>query len=97
LSEPWAACTPSDPAATALGALNRINSVLAITPLDSGVAESAQASGDQAAIDALCRQIDEARKNKDFKAADTLRLEIQGKDYDVKTSPNGTIDEKRLA
>jgi len=93
---PWAASTPSDPAA-ALGALNRINSVLAIAPLDTGVAESAQATGDQAAIDALCRQLDEARRNKDFKAADALRGEIQSKGYDVKTSPNGTVAEKRLA
>lgn len=93
---PWAASTPSDPAA-ALGALNRINSVLAIAPLDTGVAESAGASGDQAAIDALCKQIDDARKNKDFKAADALRVEIQSKGYDVKTSPNGTVAEKRLA
>ena len=93
---PWAASTPSDPAA-ALGALNRINSVLAIAPLDTGVAESAGASGEQAEIDALCKQIDEARKNKDFKAADALRVEIQSKGYDVKTSPNGTVAEKRLA
>jgi cysteinyl-tRNA synthetase len=93
---PWATSTPSDPAA-ALGALNRINSVLAIAPLDTGVAESAGASGDQAAIDALCKQIDDARKNKDFKAADALRVEIQSKGYDVKTSPNGTVAEKRLA
>ena len=93
---PWAASSPSDPAA-ALSALNRINSVLAIAPLDTGVADSAQKTGEQVAIDALCRQLDEARKNKDFKAADALRVEIQSKGYDVQTSPNGTIAEKRLA
>jgi len=93
---PWASTMPSDPAA-ALGALNRINSVLAIAPLDSASPGAAQESGEQAAIDDLCRQLDDARKSKDFKAADSLRGEIQSKGYDVKTSPNGTVAEKRLA
>ena len=93
---PWATSTPSDPAA-ALGALNRINSVLCIAPLDSASTGAIQVSGEQSVIDALCRQLDEARKNKDFKAADALRGQIQSKGYDVKTSPNGTVAEKRLA
>ena len=93
---PWATSTPSDPAA-ALGALNHINSVLCIAPLDSASTGAIQVSGEKSAIDALCRQLDEARKNKDFKAADALRGQIQSKGYDVKTSPNGTVAEKRLA
>ena len=73
-----------------------MNHILSIAPL--GPTRTTTGGNDeQAAIDALCRQLDEARKNKDFKAADALRGEIQGKGYDVKTSPNGTVAEKRLA
>ncbi len=93
---PWAASTPSDPAA-ALGALNKINDVLAVAPLGSDAPISAAASSEQTAIEDLCRQLDDARKRKDFAAADGLRVEIQNRGYVVKTSPNGTIAEKPLA
>ena len=93
---PWASSSPSDPAA-ALGALNRINEVLSIAPLESGSIASGQVSSERIAIDELCRQLDDARKRKDFKAADSLRGEIQKQGYDVKTSPAGTVAEKRLA
>jgi cysteinyl-tRNA synthetase len=93
---PWASSTPADPAA-ALGALNRINEVLSIAPLGSTSSGAAQVSGEHAAIEDLCRQLDDARKRKDFAAADGLRAEIQKRGYDVKTSPSGTIAEKRLA
>jgi cysteinyl-tRNA synthetase len=92
---PWASSTPADPAA-ALGALNKINEVLCVAPLGSADL-SGGGSGEQTAIDDLCRQLDEARKAKDFAAADRIRGEIQQQGYDVKTSPTGTIAEKRLA
>lgn len=93
---PWAASTPTDPAA-ALGALNRMNEVLAIAPLQSAGAGQAGANDEQAEVQDLCRQLDDARKRKDFAAADSLRGQIQKRGYDVKTSPAGTIAEKRLA
>ncbi|MFN9721227.1 MAG: cysteine--tRNA ligase [Planctomycetota bacterium] len=93
---PWAASTPSD-AAAALGALDRINDVLAVAPLGANAPVSATESSEQTAIEDLCRQLDDARKRKDFGAADALRAEIQGRGYVVKTSPNGTIAEKPLA
>ncbi len=93
---PWASSTPADPAA-ALGALNRINEVLSIAPLESASTASVQVSSERTAIDELCRQLDDARKRKDFEAADSLRGEIQKQGYDVKTSPAGTVAEKRLA
>ena len=43
---PWAASTPSDPAA-ALGALNRINEVLSIAPLESTSTGSRQVSSER--------------------------------------------------
>ena len=93
---PWASSVPSDPGA-ALGALNRINEVLCIAPLGSADAGTTGASSEQTAVEDLCRQLDEARQRKDWPAADGLRKEIESQGYTVKTSPNGTIAEKRLA
>lgn len=98
---PWATSTPDDPG-MALAALNRINEVLAIAPLagapggsDSGT--EAASDPEAAEIQRLCSQLDDARRLKDFAAADGIRAEIQKRGYVVKTSPNGTIAEKPLA
>jgi cysteinyl-tRNA synthetase len=93
---PWASSTPDDPGA-ALGALNRINDVLAVAPLGATDAGSGGASGEQAEIESLCRQIDDARQRKDWPTADGLRKDIESRGYNVKNSPNGTVAEKRLA
>ena len=93
---PWASSTPDDPGA-ALGALNRINDVLAVAPLGTSDAGSGGASSEQVEIESLCRQIDDARQRKDWPTADGLRKDIESRGYNVKNSPNGTIAEKRLA
>ena len=93
---PWASSTPDD-AGAALGALNRINDVLAVAPLGANDAGSGGASSEQAEIESLCRQIDDARQRKDWPTADGLRKDIESRGYNVKNSPNGTIAEKRLA
>ena len=93
---PWASSTPDD-AGAALGALNRINDVLAVAPLVASDAGSGEVSGEQAEIESLCRQIDDARQRKDWPTADGLRKDIESRGYNVKNSPNGTIAEKRLA
>ncbi|MFM7870001.1 MAG: cysteine--tRNA ligase [Planctomycetaceae bacterium] len=92
---PWAATTPADPA-VALGVLERVNQVLAVAPLDVAPA-GVQASDEQAEVRQLCNDLDDARKRKDFAAADLIRGQIQKRGYDVKTSPIGTVAEKRLA
>ena len=93
---PWAASTPVDPAA-ALGALNRINEVLCIAPLNTAADAGAADDPEQSEISALCVQLDDARKRKDFASADALRKQIESRGYTVKTSPNGTVADKRLA
>jgi cysteinyl-tRNA synthetase len=93
---PWASSTPDD-AGAALGALNRINDVLAVAPLGANDAGSGGASSEQVEIESLCRQIDDARQRKDWPTADGLRKDIESRGYNVKNSPNGTIAEKRLA
>jgi len=45
----------------------------------------------------LCAAIDEARRNKDFSTADTLRKQLIEAGYDVSTSKEGTIARKKLA
>jgi len=41
--------------------------------------------------------LDEARASKDWAKSDAIRDKIQDAGYDVKTSPEGTVAEKRLA
>lgn len=93
---PWAATNPDNPA-EALGVLNRINEVLAIAPLAGADSLSEDEAKEEDQILSLCQQLDKARAGKDFAAADRIRAEITAAGYDVKTSPQGTIAQKRLA
>lgn len=93
---PWAASRPDD-AGAALGALNRINQVLAVAPLDAAGEPTAAQDDEAAEILSLCRRLDEARSQKDYATADAVRSAIQSRGYDVKTSPNGTVAERKLA
>ncbi len=79
----------ADPA-EALGAIRKMDSVLALLP-------SEDEQGGDADIEARCRQLDEARKQKDFATADRIRAELQDAGYDVKTTKEGTVATKRLA
>lgn len=89
---PWTSSPVSD-AAEALAVLERINHVLAVAPLSSD--DQADAGADD--ISAMCKALDEARASKDWGTADAIRDQIQAAGYDVKTSPEGTVAEKRLA
>lgn len=92
---PWAAGDSEQPAAD-LAVLNRINSVLQVAPLgDAG--ESDASDGDGEDIESLCRALDEARAAKDFATADSLRDQIQSAGFTVRTTPEGTVAERKLA
>jgi cysteinyl-tRNA synthetase len=93
---PWASTTPDNPA-EALAVLDRINQVLAIAPLDTPDGSSSQDSDEASEIQALCRQLDEARAAKDYAAADAFRDQIQAAGFEVKTTPDGTVAERPLA
>ncbi len=93
---PWAASVPTDPA-MALGVLNRINDVLAVAPLATAESSAADDSDDSDGILQLCQQLDKARAGRDYATADRIRSEITAAGYDVKTSPQGTVAQKRLA
>ena len=92
---PWAATEPEDPA-EALAVLDKINSVLAVAPLNDAD-ENASDDGEGDQIQDLCRQLDAARAAKDWPTADGIRKQIQDQGYDVKTTPEGTVAEKKLA
>ncbi len=94
---PWAAQTPSDPA-VALGVLSEINTVLAVAPIrfDDEPCETASGSGGDD-VQAICRQIDEARAAKDFATSDALRDQLVAAGYDVNITRDGTTAERKLA
>jgi cysteinyl-tRNA synthetase len=91
---------PSDPH-EALAVLRKINQVLAVAPLESqdgGAGDGSSTAGDEEeAVAGWCRELDAARADKDYEAADRLRDEIIEAGYDVSTSPEGTTAKKRLA
>ncbi len=91
---PWASGEHTDPAES-LAVLDRINTVLAVAPL--GDAEASAESGDGPDIISLCAAIDEARAGKDWPTSDAIRAELEAAGYDVKTTPEGTVAEKKLA
>ena len=99
---PWASVSrlPSDPH-EALAVLRKINQVLAVAPLESqdgGAGEGSSTAGDEeGAVAGWCRELDAARADKDYEAADRLRDQIIEAGYDVSTSPEGTMAKKRLA
>ena len=71
--------------------LREVDRVLAVLqPAGGGAAASDEASE-------KARAIDEARKRKDFAAADAIRAELVAAGYDVKTTKEGTVATKRLA
>lgn len=91
---PWASTTPKDPA-EALGALDRINQVLAVAPIVASNVNLLESSCET--IDRMCRELDQARSDRDFATADALRDEIIARGYTVKTTQDGTTVEKKLA
>ncbi len=81
---------PNDPA-EALGVFQKIDSVLGLSNLQ------APASDPNTQIEALCKQIDQARKTKDYATADRLRKELTEQGYEVRTGPEGTVAKPKLA
>jgi cysteinyl-tRNA synthetase len=86
--------------AESLQALLAINSVLNILPsgdTSSGGDSDADATGASESTEALCKEIDAARANKDFETADAVRQQLTDAGYEVTTTKEGTIARKKLA
>jgi cysteinyl-tRNA synthetase len=97
----WISEKPADPA-EALGAFEIINSVLNVAPVVDNhghAVDTLQDADTGGTVDpaALCKRLDEARQAKDYDAADALRNELTEAGYEVRTTPEGTIAQKKLA
>ena len=92
---PWASGEHGD-AAVSLGVLRRINTVLEVAPLGE-LSAALPDSGDQPEIISLCAEIDQARAEKDWPKSDAIRTRLEEAGYDVRTTPEGTVAEKKLA
>jgi len=98
---PWIAACGDEPA-TALGVFRQIDAVLHLAGLEAespAGAPAGAASGDAAALDAaaLCAQLDAARAARDYATADALRARLLEAGYEVRTTPAGTVAQRRLA
>ncbi|WP_432797068.1 cysteine--tRNA ligase [Poriferisphaera sp. WC338] len=78
--------------AESLAVLKKLDHVLGVLLKDDVAATSGH---DEAEV--LCKQLDEARANKDYAAADSIRDKLIDLGYDVKTTKEGTVATKRLA
>ena len=97
----WISEKPADPA-EALGAFEIINSVLNVAPvLDNRgqVVDTLAVAEANGSIDptAWCQRLDEARHAKNYDTADALRQELTDAGYEVRTTPEGTIAQRKLA
>lgn len=97
----WVTEKPEDPA-EALGAFDVINSVLNVAPVldNRGQAVDTLAVAEtNGSIDpeTWCRRLDEARQAKDYETADALRQELTDAGFEVRTTPEGTVAQRKLA
>jgi cysteinyl-tRNA synthetase len=77
--------------AESLAVVQKLDHVLGLLPRFEGEDQPGPAAVEK------CRQIDEARKQKDFETADRLRDELKAAGYDVQQSKAGTTVTPRLA
>ena len=97
----WITEEPDDPA-EALGAFDIINSVLNVAPVLDNAGQSVdtlEVEQTNGSIDPKewCRKLDDARKAKDYDTADTLRQELMDVGFEVRTTPEGTVAQRKLA
>ncbi|MDA0710482.1 MAG: cysteine--tRNA ligase [bacterium] len=87
----WIGKPVEDPK-VALGVFLKLDAVLGVANLGSSAP-----SKNEIDVSDLCKQIDEARVARDYAAADRLRDELVARGYEVRSSPNGTVAQKKLA
>ncbi|MDB4778130.1 cysteine--tRNA ligase [bacterium] len=96
---PWVRGAHPD-ADESLAVLKKINSVLAIAPINEGLAEDVgNGSGTEdryKEAEGWCKELDLARKEKDFDSADAIRKKIIDAGFEVQTTSEGTVIKKKL-
>lgn len=96
---PWVRGAHADPHES-LAVLKKINSVLAIAPINEGY--QCQVETDPSADDSIqqaeqwCSDLDAARADKDYATADEIRKKIIDAGFDVQTTKEGTVIKKHL-
>jgi len=83
---------PKDEPAVSLAVLKQVDRVLNV--LEDAVPQTATGETDEIAT--KCRGIDEARKTKDYAAADRLRKELTDAGYEIMNTKEGTQARKKL-
>jgi cysteinyl-tRNA synthetase len=76
--------------------MDKIDSVLAVNQQPVAAAVP-MATGAPADAGQLCKELDAARKAKDFPAADRLRKQLQEAGFEVMTTKAGTTARRKLA
>ena len=90
----WISSPGEDPA-EAYGVLLALDQVLGIWEIAANDCQAHDPEGDIAA--SLCAMIDEARRARDFSAADAHRQRLIQLGYEVRSSSDGTSAKKKLA
>jgi cysteinyl-tRNA synthetase len=91
----WMGDGASDPAES-LAILQQIDRVLGVLPSGAQGSLIADESDVPAEIAELCEQLDTARADKDYDAADGIRQKILDAGFDVKTTKEGTVATRKL-
>jgi cysteinyl-tRNA synthetase len=85
----------------ALGVWKKMNSVLAIAPIDEGLQSGGKSHDEKddayRQAEKWCSELDAARKNKDFALADEIRKRLQDSGFEVRTTKEGTTIQRVLA
>lgn len=96
---PWTSKPPQD-AREALAVCQAVNHVLGVAPLQPTTeTRDVLSFGQTVGADVLevCRNIDEARQRKDYALADQLRQQLVSEGYEVKTTKEGTVVQRKIA
>ncbi|HCK12154.1 MAG TPA: hypothetical protein DHW45_19945 [Candidatus Latescibacteria bacterium] len=97
----WIAQESANPAED-LAAFDVINSVLNVAPLvdnNGNAVDTLEAAETSSSIEPeeWCWRLDAARQAKDYETADALRQELTDAGYEVRTTPEGTVAQRKLA
>ena len=87
--------SPGDDAAEAYGVLLALDQVLGVWEIAAGDTAAEDPESDIAA--SLCEMIDNARRSRDFTAADAHRIRLIQLGYEVRSSTDGTFVKKKFA
>jgi cysteinyl-tRNA synthetase len=96
---PWTS-KPIQDAREALAVCREVNKVLGVAPLEPTTeTRDVLSFGETVSADVLevCRNIDDARKRKNYALADQLRQQLVDDGYEVKTTKEGTVVQRKIA